>query len=272
VLAKEQPIEGLDVTKAAPVDNERKLSDMILECNNRFTVSPDVIYIAHSIPFAKGKAGRFISETLGMPVIWLSGLPCSITHMAVKLAVAQIEKGKHNRILVFGADKAYCDRERRFFGTIMGDAVVGMMLEQGAGLHEIVVNQLDTVLIAPEGENSDPVLIQKYRDTLPLLLRDAYKRCLSTSGLRMVDYIAPHTPNRGVWDVFSKLTGVDREKILDEKIVHTGHFNSNDSFYHYFTHCENNTIRPGQTAMLINPGFGGTRGCTILRRKQNVNN
>jgi len=266
-LAREEPIEGLDVIKCAPVDNSRLLSDMILECSKRFTVVPDMVYISHSIPFAKGKSKKNMSELMGAPVFWLSGLPCSITHMAVKIAVAQLENRKHSRILVFGADKAYSDRERRFFGTVMGDAVVGMMLENREGLHEVVACRLDTVLIASGGENSDPKLIQKYRDTLPLLLRDAYKNCLSICGLKSVDYIAPHTPNRGVWDVFAKMANIDRGSILDEDIGQTGHLNSNDSFYHYFTHCEKGIILPEQTAMLINPGFGGTRGCTILRRK-----
>jgi len=271
-LAGKETIEDSDVIKNAPVDNSRLLSDMILECSKRFTIVPDIIYIAHSIPFAKGRSGKKLSELLGAPVIWLSGLPCSITHMAIKIAVAQIENRKYSRVLIFGADKAYSDRERRFFGTVMGDAVVGMMLENREGLHEVAACQLDTVLIASEGEASDPQLIQKYRDTLPLLLRDAYKRCLLKCDRKSVDYIAPHTPNRKVWDVFAKMADIDRCSILDEDIVQTGHLNSNDSFYHYFTHCEKGIILSGQTTMLINPGFGGTRGCTILRRNQNVNN
>jgi len=271
-IGKQCPINGHDIIKSVPIDNSRQLSDMIFECNKHFSTAPDIIYIAHSIPFAKGIIGEKLPELLGAPVVWLSGIPCSVTHMAIKIATSQIEKHMYKRVLVFGADKAYSDQERRFFGTVMGDAVVGMMIENSDGLHEVVVSQLDTSLIACEGENSEPHSIQKYRDTLPLFLRDAYKRCLSEAGFESVDFIAPHTPNRVVWDVFAKLTDVDRNTILDEDIFQTGHFNSNDSFYHYFTHCERNIINPGQTAMLINPGFGGTRGCTILRRNQNVYN
>ena len=269
-LCERHPVDGFESIQRVPMDDTRLLSDMICICNKHFTSKPDIVYIAHSIPFAKGRVGEKLSKMLDAPVLWLSGLPCSITHMAIKIATAQIRTNKHQRILVFGADKAYSNRERRFFGTIMGDAVVGMMLEDGEGLHEVVATRLDTVLIASEGENSQVDAIQKYRDTLPFFLRDAYKQCLSESGLEAVNYIAPHTPNRGVWDVFARLTSFERDSILDENIVQTGHLNSNDSFYHYFTHCENGTILPGQTAMLINPGFGGTRGCTILRRKQNV--
>jgi len=266
-LCNKQRVEGLEHIKCAPIDDARLLSDMIIACMARFTTKPDIIYIAHSMPFAKGHNNQNLLRTIDAPIIWLSGIPCAITHMALKLAAVQILSEKHCHILVIGADKAYSKRERFFFGTVMGDAVVAMMIEKCIGLHEIVLSRLDTELIAPEGENSDVSAMQKYRDTLPLFLRDAYHNCLSESGLEAVDYIAPHTPNRGIWDVFAKLTGFNREKILDDYISETGHFNSNDSFYHYFTHCENDTILPSQSAMLINPGFGGTRGCTILRRQ-----
>jgi 3-oxoacyl-[acyl-carrier-protein] synthase-3 len=265
-LCERTPVEGIDFIQNIPMDNDRLLADMICECRRRFSKKPDIVYIAHSMPFAKGRDYQELYRVMDAPVFWLSGIPCAITHMAVKLATTLIKANKYQRILVIGADKAYSDHERRFFGTIMGDIAIGMMLEDVDGSHEVIATHLDTVLIATEGENSDASLIQKYRDSLPLFLRDAYKQCLSESGLEAVNYIAPHTPNRNVWDVFSKLTGFNRNSILDENIKQTGHLNSNDSFYHYFTHCENGTILPGQSAMLINPGFGGTRGCTILRR------
>jgi 3-oxoacyl-[acyl-carrier-protein] synthase-3 len=265
VLCEREPVDGIPSINSVPINNVRPLSDMINECYQQFTLKPDVVFIAHSLPFAKGNR-MDVSIPDDVSIRWLSGIPCAITHMGLKIAVAQIQSSKYSRVLIIGADKAYSDRERRFFGTIMGDAVVGMMIESGYGLHEIIASRLDTVLFAPEGENTDPELIQKYRNTLPLLLRNAYKNCLSENGLEAVDYIAPHTPNRGVWDVFAKLAGVERSLILDDNIYQTGHLNSNDSFYHYFTHCENETIKPGRTAMLINTGFGGTRGCTILRR------
>jgi 3-oxoacyl-[acyl-carrier-protein] synthase III len=265
VLCEQQEVEGIPFITSVPINNSRHLLEMINKCFQRFSIKSDAVYIAHSIPFAKGNQME-VDIPDDIPLRWLSGTPCAITHMALKIATSQIRTGKYNRVLVIGADKSYSDRERRFFGTIMGDAVVGMMVESGYGLHEIVGSRLDTLLIAPEGENTDAALIQKYRDTLPLLMRNAYKECLSENGYDSIDYIAPHTPNRGIWDVFAKMTGINRNLILDENIFQTGHLNSNDSFYHYFTHCEDETIQPGKSTMLINTGFGGTRGCTILRR------
>ena len=266
-LAAAQPVHGHKAIKSAPIDNARMLSDMIIACGRKCKRKPDIIYIAHSLPFIRGFKDWELNEYFKVPIFYLSGLPCAITHMAVKSASAQIEKGRYDRILVLGADKAYSDRERSFFGTVMGDAVIGMMLERGEGLHEVVACRLDTVLFASEGENTDQSSIQKYRETLPLLLRDAYRNCLKKSGLNAVDFIAPHTSSREIWDVFAGMVHMERERILDGNIARTGHFNSNDSFYHYFSHCEDETIGPGKTAMLINPGFGGARGCTILRRK-----
>lgn len=266
-LASNCRIDSHDVIKSAPVDNSRALSDMIDKCVRKLHSIPEIIYIVHSLPFIKGKESDEVSYFPGVPVIYLSGMPCAVTHMAVKIAVSQLETGKYNRILIVGADKAYSTRERSFFGTIMGDMVLSMMLERGDGFCEILASNIDTVLYAVEGENSNPEQISKYRSTLPLLIRDAYMRCLSQCELESVDFIAPHTSARAIWDVLTEMIHIDRSRILDENIVNTGHFNSNDSFYHYFTHCENDTINHGQTAMLINPGFGGTRGCTVLRRK-----
>lgn len=266
VLAQRRPIEGNDLIKEAPIDNDKTLSDMIIECRKKISSVPDVIYVAHSLPFVKGSKGADLSDVFGVPVFYLSGLPCAITHFAVKAAMSQIEGDRYNRVLILGADKAYSMRERSFFNTIMGDMVIGIMLERGTGLHEVIASQTDTVLYAAEGENSPPELIAEYRRTLPILLRNSYRRCLKEAGLTSVDYIAPHTSSKAIWDAFSKTAKIDRRRILDDNIVNTGHFNSNDSFYHYFTRCEDETIHRGQSAMLINPGFGGTRGCTILRR------
>lgn len=266
-LAKSCRIDSHDMIKSVPADDSRSLVDMINKCVEKLHSIPDIIYIAHSLPFIKGKEKDELSCFPRVSVIYLSGMPCAVTHMAVNIAVSQLEIGKYNRILIVGADKAYSTWERSFFGTIMGDMVLSMMLERGDGPYEILASNIDTVLYAAEGENSDPERILKYRSTLPLLLRDAYMRCLSQCGLESVDFIAPHTSARAIWDVLAEMIHIDRSRILDENIVNTGHFNSNDSFYHYFTHCENDTIKHGQTAMLINPGFGGTRGCTVLRRK-----
>lgn len=266
VLTARKPIEGNDIIKEAPIDDEKMLDDMIIECRNKIRSVPDVIYVAHSLPFVKGSTSIDLADVFGVPVFYLSGLPCAIMHFAVKAAMSQIESYRYNSVLILGADKAYSMRERSFFNTIMGDMVIGIMLGRGTGLHEVMASQIDTVLYAAEGEGSPSELIAEYRRTLPILLRNSYRRCLKEAGLTSVDYIAPHTSSKVIWDVFSGAIKIDRRRILDDNIVNTGHFNSNDSFYHYFTRCEDETIRRGQLTMLINPGFGGTRGCTILRR------
>ena len=186
--------------------------------------------------------------------------------MALKIAAGQINDGIFKRILVLGADKAYSDNERFFFGTAMGDAVIGMMLTDGPGVFEMLGGYVDTFLYATDGEKSLADDIQKYRDTLPSLMLAAYRKCLQECFLEKVDYIAPHTSSKGIWDLFSKVAGIDRKRILDEDITFTGHLNSNDSFLHYFTHIERELIEIGTDTMMINPGFGGTRGMTVFRR------
>jgi 3-oxoacyl-[acyl-carrier-protein] synthase-3 len=68
-----------------------------------------------------------------------------------------------------------------------------------------------------------------------------------------------------IWDIVSELLRFPRSKIMTDYIEDTGHLNSNDSFVHYARAVTDSRLRPGDIALLVNPGFGGTRGCTALR-------
>ena len=249
-----------------PIDNERLLSDMILTCCSRLKSRPDAIYIAHSAPFIRNGGDDSLSNALNAPVFYLSGMPCAIMHEVVKAAVSQVSRGKYRRVWVVGADKAYSNRERCFFGTVMGDSTVALAIETDAGQHLILGSYVNTHVYAAYGENSKEEAISTYRAQTTLLLREAYQRCLRSAGVKSVDYIAPHTPNHRVWDAFAEATGIDRSAIFDQGLVDTGHMNSHDSYFHYLRACEQGHIRKGDRVMLINPGFGGTQGCTLIQK------
>lgn len=249
-----------------PTDNERMLQEMIREVCGKITKRPDCIFIAHSLPFIRRDGQEAEFGWRDVPVYYLSGMPCAIMHKTVEIAVSFLKKGKYHSILVIGADKAYSDEERIFFGTIMGDGVVALLLEKGEGEHQILSSFVSSTILAPDGENSSENDIISFRSVNTSLMRRAMENCLKKAGFEKVDYYVTHTSNREFWDAVSILTGIARETFLDANIRSTGHLNSHDSFYHYYYWCEQEVIRPGQTAMLINPGFGGTQGCTLLRR------
>lgn len=106
----------------------------------------------------------------------------------------------------------------------------------------------------------------RFRTANAALMKNAMTVCMDKAGIHQVDYIVTHTSNRKFWDSVAALCRLPREKFLDGNICNTGHMNSHDSFYHYFIWCERGIIRPGDISLLVNPGFGGTQGCTILRR------
>ena len=153
-----------------------------------------------------------------------------------------------------------------FFGTIMGDGVVAMLLTEDAKCNEILGGLVSTTIYAPNGENSESEDIRKFRENNALMMRKAILDCMEKAGLAKVDYFVTHTSNSIFWDGMAKLLRCPREKFLDQNIRSTGHLNSNDSFYHYFYWCKQGVIRPGNVVMLINPGFGGTQGCTVIQR------
>lgn len=249
-----------------PTENECLVQDMIKTAFNKIKCQPDCIFIAHSLPFIRSNIAEDMPCGSDIPTYYMSGLPCAIMHKAIEAACHLIEKGVYSSILVIGADKAYSDNERVFFGTIMGDGVVAVLVSDKAMEHRILSSYISTTILAAQGENSLEENIKAFRQMNPAFMRRAMQQCLQQAHLTKVDYYVPHTSNREFWDVMSALCQIPRDKFLDMNMKNTGHMNSHDSFYHYFYWCEQNVIQSGQTAMLINPGFGGTQGCTLIRR------
>lgn len=246
-----------------PTDNLRPLSDMISEAYNMIHQKPDCVLIAHSLPFISKTNEHFLCDNI--PVFRLSGMPCAIMHKATEVACKLIQAGIYKTVLVIGADKAYSDTERVFFGTIMGDAVVAILLGESTHSSLILANEISTTVIAPDGENSSEEDILRFRKSNATLMRNAIFRCLEKGGIIGVDYFVTHTSNRKFWDVLATMIKYPREKFLDSNIRNTGHMNSHDSFLHYFYFFEQKVICKGDIVMLINPGFGGTQGCTLIK-------
>ena len=254
---------GLD---KVPADNERLLEDMILEAVRKIDKQPDLIIIAHSIPFIFSDWKRFMKEMNPVETISMGGMPCAAMHAAVNIACKYIENEIYNDILVVGADKAYSDKERCFFHTIMGDGVVALLIGKKGFQSEVVSSNVQTCVIAANGENSDEKDIAEFRAVNAMLVRAAIEKTVKDANLSMddIDYYIPHTSNKTFWNVLSKLIHVDRSRFLDSNMCNTGHMNSHDSFYHFIKLKEEGVIKDGNKVLLVNPGFGGTQGCTLL--------
>lgn len=251
-----------------PTDNDRLLADMIAQVYQQIVKKPDRILIAHSLPFIRVNDGEQMPCGSDVPTYYLSGTPCAIMHKAVEVGCDMIRSGTCNIVLVIGADKAYCDEERLFFCTIMGDGVVAVLLESESPGDSILSSNISTTVIASDGENSDPDAIMRFRRSNAALVARCIHSCMEKAGVDHVDHYVTHTSNRTFWDLVAPLCHEPRGKFLDGNIGNTGHMNSHDSFYHYFYWCERGVIKPGETAMLVNPGFGGTQGCTLLCRSK----
>lgn len=255
---------GLD---RIPTDNRLMLEEIIKDVCGQIGERPDCILITHSLPFIRRDGQDPDLGWKDVPVYYMSGMPCAIMHKGVETASLLVEREVYRSVLVIGADKAYSDRERIFFGTIMGDGAVALLLEKGDGEHQILSGYVSSAIFAADGENSSESDISAFRSANASLMRRAMEKCLEKAGLEKADYYVTHTSNREFWDALAVLSKIPREVFLDANIRNTGHLNSHDSFYHYFYWCDQNVILPGHTAMLINPGFGGTQGCTLLRRQ-----
>lgn len=252
--------------QSVPTNNNIFLDDMIKEGWQQFPSDkkPDCILIAHSLPYVRRSYCTF-APCGDIPTFYLSGLPCAIMHKAIDSACRLIQNGLYQKVMVIGADKAYSDKERVFFNTIMGDAVVLLLLERDTLQNQIISRYISTEVFAANGENSSPESVQRFRNANTSLMRNAIQKCMQAAEVDHINYFVTHTSNRRFWDGVAALCGYPREMFLDGNICNTGHMNSHDSFFHYFYWREQGVIQPGELSMLINPGFGGTQGCTLLR-------
>lgn len=249
------------------IDNQKTAYSMLEELVRQFINKPDYVILTHSLPYLFGTQmyDRLVEE--GIPLINITGIPCCIMHKGVESAVSLIKSGRYHKVLVIGIDKCYENYERIFFGTAMSDSTIGVLIEEDTENHEILGSVVNTLIIASNGVLSKTDKIARFRALNPTLIRTSIYDCAGKCNINIkhIDFIVCHTSNRNIWDQVSCLTKISRTKFLDNNIKFTGHMNSNDSFYHYFDFVNKGIINKGQKVMLVNPGFGGSQGCTLLQ-------
>jgi 3-oxoacyl-[acyl-carrier-protein] synthase-3 len=237
-------------------------------------ISVEGVILAHSLPFLSPRNIPFIDMCIsGIGIkdafkIAVSGQPCSIVHQALQMSMTWLSKNDIGScILLIGADQVYSSNERIYFNTAMGDsAFVGVVTNKPTN-NFILSSVSETEIIASEGDVSSPEEIDAFRAKNPSLIRHCIENALCAANITMKDvrYIVPHTPYKSIWDSMAMLLKIPREKILDDYIYDTGHLNSNDTFCHYARACREKRLVKNDIAVLVNPGFGGSRGCTVVR-------
>jgi 3-oxoacyl-[acyl-carrier-protein] synthase-3 len=169
--------------------------------------------------------------------------------------------------LLLGGDVATTHDDRFFFGSAMGDAAVGIVLGGAGVVGEVITTYATWHVLASRGAASDPEDIARFRSQNPTAIRATISGALQEAGLDWTDLtaIVPHTPYRQIWDTLAELCRFPRTRILDQDIAETGHLNSNDVVVHLAGALARGLLHSGDVAALVSPGFGGSRGCTLVR-------
>lgn len=267
--------------KQVPIENSTILAENINHAlknfinENPYLISKvRFVIFSHSLPFVSLNGYDFLGNTFRgsgfekSPKFAITGMPCAILHKAVEIAGKMLNGfDDDSGIIVIGADKAYSFKERIYFNTIMGDSIFIGFLTKKNNNFKVLSSYIDTNLIAIDGENSPQKKIEEFRANNPYFIRNSIEMCLSKVGISIdsLKYLIPHTPNNAIWDMMSNVLKIDRKKIFTKYISETGHLNSNDSFIHFARAINEGFINEGDMSLLVNPGFGGTRGCTLIQ-------
>lgn len=251
----------------------KKIKEEVPDIKNRVR---HIVFV-HSIPFLSPKNVDFArlcfmedEDFQRVPYFALSGQPCAIFHMGLQVSKYLLMASEGNGdegVLLIGADKGYCSDDRIFFNTIMGDSVLGAFItENGEGIR-ILSSCSNSHIVGYAGENTPEDITVEFRKLNPLYIRNVMEACAGQAGLTLKDvkYVVPHSCNMQLWDSVAEISRFPRERILDRYLHSTGHLNSNDSFIHYLRGIRDGFIKRGDICILVNPGFGGTRGCTLLQ-------
>ena len=268
---------GLDEIPVA----ERDLPGLVLEVLDELAAQGvdrgrcDAVVVTHSLTLTEAELaelGALLRHELpGLvgPPVFLTGRPCSVLHLGIELAVRRSARNL-GPTLVLGGDLAPSVEDRFFFGSAMGDSAVGLVVGGTAGvdpLAEVLACRSTWQVLAGDGARSDPADIDRFRAQNPTAIRATIETTLRDGGLDWdsLTAVVPHTPYRAIWDTVATLCRFPRERILDTDLAQTGHLNSNDVAVHFAGALRHGRLRPGDTAALVSPGFGGTRGCTLVR-------
>jgi len=261
---------GLLQVPVATVDLEALVSEVL---DGLAPADCRAVVFTHSLELDDGLLDR-LTKALGSalpdldvaPLI-VSGRPCSIIHLGIQLGMRLWQARRHGTVVVIGGDVAASHADRFFFGSAMGDAAVGLTLGGSAQIGQILATASTWHVIAADGTASPTQDIARFRDQNPTAIRAVIGAALAEAGLRWseLNVIIPHSPYRGIWDTVAALCQFPRERVLDQDIGATGHLNSNDVVVHLAAAVRDGRLRHGEIAALVSPGFGATRGCTLLR-------
>lgn len=237
----------------------------------------DLILYLHSIPgmFLTNKTflSKIVDETpfIGTQIIPISGQPCAIYHFGVQFALNYLkQKNKQCKVILIGMDIAQSMNSRFYFDSAMGDCITVACIGSNDFKYRILSSASFANIIATKGENSLKGNINRFRMANPSSIRESIEDCLNKATLKLtdIDWIIPHSPYIKMKKIISSVVKVPENKIILDYLSTTGHLNSNDSFCNFVKACEDGKIARNQISLLVNPGFGGTCGSTILINRE----
>lgn len=104
---------------------------------------------------------------------------------------------------------------------------------------------------------------QDYVPTVAAVMREAVE--LAGLALEDIDVVLPHNVNRYSWTSIARLLGLPLERVYLENVPKTGHCFCADPFMNLSTGRVEGAVRPGDIAVLVSAGQGGTFSASVIQ-------
>lgn len=170
--------------------------------------------------------------------------------------------------LVLVGEKALSPVVQHIPGTsVLGDATAGLLVSlEGPG--DAVVSVAHRTLGEYHQAMRMPEELQRryrqdYVPTVAAVLREAVEQ----AGLELgdVDLVLPHNVNRYSWTSIARLLGLGLERVYLENVPKTGHCFCADPFMNLSTARAEGAVRPGDLAVMVSAGQGGTFTAAVIQ-------
>ncbi|HKS98290.1 MAG TPA: ketoacyl-ACP synthase III family protein [Rugosimonospora sp.] len=227
-------------------------------------VAPPELHLAH-----------LVREQLGLPAaraFAMSHQACTAGIYALNVAEwLLLAEPAGSTALILAGEKVLSRVTRHLPGiTVVGDGAAAVLVSlDGPG--DVVLGLAHRTLGEfHEGGNMPAALRGRYQRAYTPTVAAVIREALAGAGLDLADVslVLPHNVNRYSWSGIARYLGLPLDRVYLENIAQLGHCHCADPFINLACARDRAALHPGDVAVLVSVGQGGTFSAAAVRVAQ----
>jgi 3-oxoacyl-[acyl-carrier-protein] synthase-3 len=247
-----------------------RLDDLLVEVGGRALDGDgaDLMLYGHTLQmqevnFRPGFAQR-VGKGLGLPEVpflGVSGVACTSVLRAVDMARDYLRaRPEHQRVLVLGGDHGAAFSAARVVPrmAVLGDAVGAFVVRRSNYRYRLLASASRQDLLFHRSMRMDEAEIRQFGHASGEHVLDTLTEATRRADMALdeLDWVLPHLVNALAWNLFSRHTGIPRERFLLDLLPSQGHVYGLDALTSLEYADRTGRLRPGDRCALVAVGQG----------------